>query len=1256
MKRILFTILMLAIAASGWSYGIVNNSGSLSADSLNIPFYLLDSAGNATTLADGDSIFIVVWYPDGTLAKRDSGAYNDGDITSSVNGGKTFYNWQMAVADYDGTGTNGVYSYEFSIHDKTSANLWTSATGHFQLFKDNDIDSVWNYVLDSVLGIIDVADIANGAFMVDKFANNFLTSNKIATGAFATAKFPAGVFDGTHFDAGWIDSTKFAADAITAAKIKDDAIDASSLSSGAGLELATAFWGYSAGERELTRFAEDVTVIDINGTTIGTATNVTTLNGIANDVITAAALAASAAGEIRDSVWLRTVKTLSALGFDLDSSMFANNTFPSWLFTTLFFDSAQGSAAGLDSTVVYGAVLQVILDTIATVDVQKMAFWEVPSDTITWTAGSMADSILSGTGGGLTTVQADSILGALADASMRIKIWRADTATYNNVAGAYGTVLANPAYVQGAASLTADQIVTAILHADLTDYSAADSAATVGWHLAYAGDTSLWASVQDFWVYQDTVDIDTSNVGAWFQANTGMFDPDVDYVMVDYLAANTITPASMQANCITSNVLSASALTAIYTRNWGDTLTTPGQTARQLLNTAYYFRDSTWAGRTAYGGWVHKNLGNNCVGPLDTASLAYSEVLNIDAWNPTTDLAGIDTAAIADAVWGRDSASARAVAGSMGFILGLPAYVQGANDPAAVAWAVWRIPTDTAWEVGSIGEALAPLTAAGFDSTATYGAVSQAIQTYGLLRYSAADSILKLKGIDVIANRVDSGAIYVKNASTDAQADGISIISDGRSGLYIEGPLAGIEGYGIYGYGLNAHSDGAAAAIFTGDGTDPDILLANTGRIQGYVDSLSAVGINIITDSLVKMGMITYSMGADSVLQLAQVNIISSNADSGAVNIINTSTDAAATGLLAKGYLAGLFGWGADGAGIYGFGIDYGIRAVGTDYGLYAVSTTGRGAMFSGVTYGLALSGNTYDIALLGSGDAQGYFDVDFDSRAAIADSTWADSAQKALVVGTLPYALAATASTAITNESISNQIISDFLALVPGDTATGTLLSNILANSYLASSGGDIGSGTGLLVYYFLDTTCSPDSMASEGSATIRTLSGGWKSGIIMGGGYIAFNASLSDTFIISGDIPGRTFPVDTVIMNTWIKYDTSKGYNLFAENKCRVYAYGRDIGFGIDERFEITLIMKPGSGRGVKDTCSTPAVIMTGLSLTSSPADANGYAYVDAISNTCFDKSVKYKAIIESADRKIEIDNITVPETSTYNLADAL
>jgi len=61
--------------------------------------------------------------------------------------------------------------------------------------------------------------------------------------------------------------------------------------SGSGA-TAQEVWEYS--DRQLTALDEGVTTIDLNGTTIGTATNVTTVNGLANNVITALSINADA--------------------------------------------------------------------------------------------------------------------------------------------------------------------------------------------------------------------------------------------------------------------------------------------------------------------------------------------------------------------------------------------------------------------------------------------------------------------------------------------------------------------------------------------------------------------------------------------------------------------------------------------------------------------------------------------------------------------------------------------------------------------------------------------------------------------------------------------------------------------------------------------------------------------------------------------------------------------------------------------------
>lgn len=156
MKRTLLLIVILALlpfAAGQASYAIVNNStsGQTAHDSLTIPFFLLDSAGNQVAIADGDSVHLIVWYPGGAVAFQDSGAYNDADITTQTRHGMSWYSWQAQVSDLDGTPTEGTYSYTFSVHDKTSAALWTTFTGSFQLYETADFD----VALDEIAAALD---------------------------------------------------------------------------------------------------------------------------------------------------------------------------------------------------------------------------------------------------------------------------------------------------------------------------------------------------------------------------------------------------------------------------------------------------------------------------------------------------------------------------------------------------------------------------------------------------------------------------------------------------------------------------------------------------------------------------------------------------------------------------------------------------------------------------------------------------------------------------------------------------------------------------------------------------------------------------------------------------------------------------------------------------------------------------------------------------------------------------------------------
>ena len=156
MKRILLlaaTLALLLFTGGQAKYAVVNNStsGQTAHDSLSIPFFLLDSAGSQVAIASGDSVFLTVWYPGGALAFADSGAYDDADITSQVQGGMTWYSWQAQVSYLDGTPTEGTYSYTLGVHDKTGADLWTSFGGSFQLYATSDFD----VTLDEIAATLD---------------------------------------------------------------------------------------------------------------------------------------------------------------------------------------------------------------------------------------------------------------------------------------------------------------------------------------------------------------------------------------------------------------------------------------------------------------------------------------------------------------------------------------------------------------------------------------------------------------------------------------------------------------------------------------------------------------------------------------------------------------------------------------------------------------------------------------------------------------------------------------------------------------------------------------------------------------------------------------------------------------------------------------------------------------------------------------------------------------------------------------------
>ncbi len=155
-KKLVCLALLLALIPIGASANIYNNSGTNQADSISITFFALDSAGNAgVNLVANDSLYFVTFYPDGTIAFRDTVAFNNALIDTVKFSGDIYYNWHMAVADIDGSGVDGVYSYILAVHDNTSAALVTPHRGTFQVYQTSDYNVWADRLTDSLQGVID---------------------------------------------------------------------------------------------------------------------------------------------------------------------------------------------------------------------------------------------------------------------------------------------------------------------------------------------------------------------------------------------------------------------------------------------------------------------------------------------------------------------------------------------------------------------------------------------------------------------------------------------------------------------------------------------------------------------------------------------------------------------------------------------------------------------------------------------------------------------------------------------------------------------------------------------------------------------------------------------------------------------------------------------------------------------------------------------------------------------------------------------
>ncbi|MGH8015119.1 MAG: hypothetical protein ACREBV_02910, partial [Candidatus Zixiibacteriota bacterium] len=156
MTNLVCLILIVLMPSLGFGTGIVNNSGSAASDSMSVPFYVLDSAGNMTATATNDSLFLVVFYPSGTEAFRDTVAHGSSLITTVTAANYSVYSWKLAIADIDGGAPkDGLYSFIVWVKDHTGAALATPHKGYFQLYQAYDYNIWASRVIDSLQAVID---------------------------------------------------------------------------------------------------------------------------------------------------------------------------------------------------------------------------------------------------------------------------------------------------------------------------------------------------------------------------------------------------------------------------------------------------------------------------------------------------------------------------------------------------------------------------------------------------------------------------------------------------------------------------------------------------------------------------------------------------------------------------------------------------------------------------------------------------------------------------------------------------------------------------------------------------------------------------------------------------------------------------------------------------------------------------------------------------------------------------------------------
>lgn len=409
----------------------------------------------------------------------------------------------------------------------------------------------------------------------------------------------------------------------------------------------------------------------------------------------------------------------------------------------------------------------------------------------------------------------------------------------------------------------------------------------------------------------------------------------------------------------------------------------------------------------------------------------------------------------------------------------------------------------------------------------------------------------------------------------------VDAADDDTGGVYIHSPLddgIDINSDSMRAIRADAYGSRPTAGIYahgSGDGIRSEIVTGATG---------SGASLNLLNSA----GQTTtgYSLRATS------------NAGSYTVYISNT----------ANALLSGAWWMGAEGDSASTLTLTQGSN----DANVKTVQVEGTTSLYS--KYSLAQSAVLIHGVKPGEPALYIYADSSAAIRASTSNPTYYDTA--ILVGGNISLG--------------GNKFVGNITGNITGHVDTVNVVDTVLKG--ISTTLSESGLGTHVVTLYLVDTS-GTDAAVSGATMTINDMSGTLHSyQATKSGGYIKFNATPTDTFLVSAELPGYVLPsADTVIVTGTVT-DTVFGYNIAinppaAASACRLYDYIYTTQLGAVEGATIVASL---TGKNLRDSCLNVNIATPSAAVTTS--DSTGYWYLDLAKSYCYDvtDSVFYQVTI--------------------------